>query len=83
MVQWKTEIKDELSIRHSWAAGQLDCRLKWFIALYDCQCFKDKIIRILPLQVLLNMLEFGMNPQRALDAPRVFMQYDQAGKFLI
>lgn len=23
-----------------------------------------------------------MNPQRALDAPRAFVQYDQAGKFL-
>ncbi|MCI4383551.1 hypothetical protein PGIGA_G00027840 [Pangasianodon gigas] len=29
------------------------------------------------------MLEFGMNPQRALDAPRVFVQYDQAGFALI
>uniref|UniRef100_A0A3Q3AMT2 Glutathione hydrolase-like YwrD proenzyme n=1 Tax=Kryptolebias marmoratus TaxID=37003 RepID=A0A3Q3AMT2_KRYMA len=28
------------------------------------------------IQVLLNMLEFGMNPQQALDAPRVFVQYD-------
>ncbi|XP_074525124.1 glutathione hydrolase-like YwrD proenzyme isoform X2 [Halichoeres trimaculatus] len=28
------------------------------------------------VQVLLNMLEFGMNPQQALDAPRVFVQYD-------
>lgn len=32
------------------------------------------------LQVLLNMLEFGMNPQQALDAPRVFVQYDAACK---
>lgn len=32
------------------------------------------------LQVLLNMLEFGMNPQQALDAPRVFVQYDEACK---
>ncbi|KAK3533982.1 hypothetical protein QTP70_034980, partial [Hemibagrus guttatus] len=30
------------------------------------------------VQVLLNMLEFGMSPQRALDAPRAFVQYDQA-----
>lgn len=29
------------------------------------------------VQVLLNMLEFGMNPQQALDAPRVFVHYDQ------
>nr|XP_020472719.1 uncharacterized protein LOC109969871 isoform X3 [Monopterus albus] len=29
------------------------------------------------LQVLLNMLEFGMNPQQALDAPRVYVHYDQ------
>ncbi|XP_040926483.1 transmembrane 4 L6 family member 18 isoform X2 [Betta splendens] len=28
------------------------------------------------IQVLLNMLEFGMNPQQALDAPRVHVQYD-------
>ncbi|KAM8875673.1 glutathione hydrolase-like YwrD proenzyme isoform 2-T2 [Spinachia spinachia] len=28
------------------------------------------------VQVLLNMLEFGMNPQQALDAPRVCVQYD-------
>ncbi|XP_063746725.1 glutathione hydrolase-like YwrD proenzyme isoform X1 [Eleginops maclovinus] len=28
------------------------------------------------VQVLLNMLEFGMNPQQALDAPRVYVQYD-------
>uniref|UniRef100_UPI0037E716C6 glutathione hydrolase-like YwrD proenzyme n=1 Tax=Semicossyphus pulcher TaxID=241346 RepID=UPI0037E716C6 len=32
------------------------------------------------VQVLLNMLEFGMNPQRALDAPRVFVQYDHKNK---
>lgn len=31
-------------------------------------------------QVLLNMMEFGMNPQQALDAPRVFVQYDQKSK---
>ncbi|TWW58260.1 hypothetical protein D4764_07G0009790 [Takifugu flavidus] len=29
------------------------------------------------LQVLLNMLEFGMNPQQALDAPRIYVHYDQ------
>ncbi|KAJ8278299.1 hypothetical protein GJAV_G00086110 [Gymnothorax javanicus] len=29
------------------------------------------------VQVLLNMLEFGMNPQRALDAPRMFVQYSK------
>ncbi|XP_070765194.1 glutathione hydrolase-like YwrD proenzyme [Enoplosus armatus] len=29
------------------------------------------------VQVLLNMMEFGMNPQQALDAPRVYVQYDQ------
>lgn len=28
------------------------------------------------VQVLLNMLEFGMNPQQALDAPRVYVHYD-------
>ncbi|XP_041791903.1 glutathione hydrolase-like YwrD proenzyme [Chelmon rostratus] len=28
------------------------------------------------VQVLLNMLEFGMNPQQALDAPRVYVQHD-------
>ncbi|KAM8745716.1 glutathione hydrolase-like YwrD proenzyme [Acanthopagrus schlegelii] len=28
------------------------------------------------VQVLLNMLEFGMNPQQALDAPRVYVAYD-------
>ncbi|XP_031431429.1 glutathione hydrolase-like YwrD proenzyme isoform X2 [Clupea harengus] len=32
------------------------------------------------VQVLLNMLEFGMNPQQALDAPRVFVQYDAASQ---
>ncbi|GAA6066308.1 glutathione hydrolase-like YwrD proenzyme, partial [Tachysurus ichikawai] len=32
------------------------------------------------VQVLLNMLEFGMNPQHALDAPRVFVQFDQAAQ---
>ena len=31
------------------------------------------------LQVLLNMLEFGMNPQRALDAPRIRIQVAQNG----
>ncbi|XP_029939663.1 glutathione hydrolase-like YwrD proenzyme isoform X1 [Salarias fasciatus] len=28
------------------------------------------------IQVLLNMLEFEMNPQQALDAPRVYVHYD-------
>lgn len=28
------------------------------------------------VQVLLNMVEFGMNPQQALDAPRVYVDYD-------
>ncbi|XP_019720280.1 uncharacterized protein LOC109512748 isoform X2 [Hippocampus comes] len=28
------------------------------------------------IQVLLNMLEFGMNPQQALDSPRIFVEYD-------
>nr|XP_061831485.1 glutathione hydrolase-like YwrD proenzyme isoform X1 [Nerophis lumbriciformis] len=28
------------------------------------------------VQVLFNMLEFGMNPQQALDSPRVFVKYD-------
>lgn len=32
------------------------------------------------VQVLLNMLEFGMNPQQALDAPRVFVQYHNKTK---
>ncbi|XP_066455227.1 glutathione hydrolase-like YwrD proenzyme [Eleutherodactylus coqui] len=27
------------------------------------------------VQVLLNMLEFGMNPQQAVDAPRLFVEY--------
>ncbi|XP_041861147.1 glutathione hydrolase-like YwrD proenzyme [Melanotaenia boesemani] len=36
------------------------------------------------IQVLLNMMEFGMNPQQALDAPRVFVQYDhKADQWLI
>ncbi|XP_054645726.1 glutathione hydrolase-like YwrD proenzyme [Dunckerocampus dactyliophorus] len=29
------------------------------------------------IQVLLNLLEFGMNPQQALDSPRVFVQHDR------
>ncbi|XP_042337998.1 glutathione hydrolase-like YwrD proenzyme [Plectropomus leopardus] len=29
------------------------------------------------VQVLLNMLEFGMNPQQALDAPRVYVHFDR------
>ncbi|XP_072294142.1 glutathione hydrolase-like YwrD proenzyme [Eucyclogobius newberryi] len=29
------------------------------------------------VQVLLNMLQFGMNPQQALDAPRVYVHFDQ------
>ncbi|XP_077573358.1 glutathione hydrolase-like YwrD proenzyme isoform X2 [Stigmatopora nigra] len=28
------------------------------------------------VQVLCNMLEFGMNPQQALDSPRVYVEYD-------
>lgn len=32
---------------------------------------------LLPLKVLLNMVEFGMNPQQALDAPRVYAEYDR------
>ncbi|KAM4629303.1 glutathione hydrolase-like YwrD proenzyme isoform 2-T2 [Polymixia lowei] len=36
------------------------------------------------VQVLLNMLEFGMNPQQALDAPRVYVHYDhKADQWLI
>uniref|UniRef100_A0A8C5HWU8 Glutathione hydrolase-like YwrD proenzyme n=2 Tax=Gouania willdenowi TaxID=441366 RepID=A0A8C5HWU8_GOUWI len=36
------------------------------------------------VQVLLNMLEFGMNPQQALDAPRVYVQYDhKANEWLV
>lgn len=36
------------------------------------------------VQVLLNMLEFGMDPQQALDAPRVYVEYDQrAGQWLV
>ncbi|CAL8268013.1 unnamed protein product [Arctogadus glacialis] len=29
------------------------------------------------VQVLLNMVEFGMDPQQALDSPRVYVEYDQ------
>lgn len=29
------------------------------------------------------MLEFGMNPQQALDAPRVYVHYDQKSKTFI
>ncbi|KAG7280763.1 hypothetical protein CRUP_037693 [Coryphaenoides rupestris] len=32
---------------------------------------------IMAALVLLNMLEFGMDPQQALDAPRVYVEYDQ------
>ncbi|KAJ8374346.1 hypothetical protein SKAU_G00049260 [Synaphobranchus kaupii] len=32
------------------------------------------------VQVLLNMLEFGMNPQKALDAPRIFVHYNKADR---
>ncbi|XP_030647314.1 uncharacterized protein LOC115827570 isoform X2 [Chanos chanos] len=32
------------------------------------------------VQVLLNMLEFKMNPQEALDAPRLFVQFNEAEK---
>ncbi|XP_071376367.1 glutathione hydrolase-like YwrD proenzyme [Centroberyx affinis] len=36
------------------------------------------------VQVLLNMLEFGMNPQQALDAPRVYVHYDhKADQWLV
>ncbi|XP_070688707.1 glutathione hydrolase-like YwrD proenzyme [Pempheris klunzingeri] len=36
------------------------------------------------VQVLLNMLEFGMNPQQALDAPRVYVQHDcKTGQWLV
>ncbi|XP_062251367.1 glutathione hydrolase-like YwrD proenzyme [Platichthys flesus] len=36
------------------------------------------------VQVLLNMLEFGMNPQQALDVPRVYVEYDQkTGEWLV
>lgn len=63
----------------SWKSWLHTEKVQWLIQL---STFKDKIISIFPLQVLLNMLEFGMNPQRALDAPRAFVQYDQAGKFL-
>ncbi|XP_037624750.1 glutathione hydrolase-like YwrD proenzyme isoform X1 [Sebastes umbrosus] len=36
------------------------------------------------VQVLLNMLEFGMNPQQALDSPRVYVEYDQkTGQWLV
>ncbi|XP_005805284.1 uncharacterized protein LOC102228901 [Xiphophorus maculatus] len=36
------------------------------------------------IQVLLNMVEFGMNPQQALDAPRVFVEYDdKTGQWLV
>ncbi|XP_072428128.1 glutathione hydrolase-like YwrD proenzyme [Chiloscyllium punctatum] len=31
------------------------------------------------VQVLLNMLEFGMNPQEALDAPRFCLEYEKSG----
>ncbi|XP_057698149.1 glutathione hydrolase-like YwrD proenzyme isoform X1 [Corythoichthys intestinalis] len=32
------------------------------------------------IQVLCNMLEFGMNPQQALDSPRVYVEYDRKEK---
>ncbi|XP_004562154.3 glutathione hydrolase-like YwrD proenzyme isoform X1 [Maylandia zebra] len=36
------------------------------------------------VQVLLNMMEFGMNPQQALDAPRVYVEYDhKTGQWLV
>lgn len=31
------------------------------------------------VEVLLNMLEFGMDPQQALDAPRIYVEYDRKG----
>lgn len=34
-------------------------------------------------QVLLNMLDFGMNPQEALDAPRIFVKFDKSGKCFV
>lgn len=39
------------------------------------------MILLFCVQVLLNMLEFGMNPQQALDAPRVYVQYDHTSKY--
>ncbi|XP_077204821.1 glutathione hydrolase-like YwrD proenzyme isoform X2 [Paroedura picta] len=35
------------------------------------------------VQVLLNMLEFGMNPQQALDAARVYVEYKNKGSWHI
>uniref|UniRef100_A0A3Q0SDK2 Gamma-glutamyltransferase 7 n=1 Tax=Amphilophus citrinellus TaxID=61819 RepID=A0A3Q0SDK2_AMPCI len=36
------------------------------------------------VQVLLNMMEFGMNPQQALDAPRVYAEYDhKTGQWMV
>uniref|UniRef100_A0A3P8WU46 Glutathione hydrolase-like YwrD proenzyme n=1 Tax=Cynoglossus semilaevis TaxID=244447 RepID=A0A3P8WU46_CYNSE len=35
------------------------------------------------VQVVLNMVEFGMNPQQALDAPRVFVAYNQKSIFTL
>ncbi|XP_023700093.2 LOW QUALITY PROTEIN: glutathione hydrolase-like YwrD proenzyme [Paramormyrops kingsleyae] len=32
------------------------------------------------VQVLLNMLDFGMNPQEALDAPRIFVKFDKSAQ---
>ncbi|XP_066565664.1 glutathione hydrolase-like YwrD proenzyme [Amia ocellicauda] len=35
------------------------------------------------VQVLLNMMEFGMNPQEALDAPRICVQYNPPGTWQV
>ncbi|XP_030583734.1 uncharacterized protein LOC115779290 isoform X1 [Archocentrus centrarchus] len=36
------------------------------------------------VQVLLNMMEFGMNPQQALDAPRIYAEYDhKTGQWMV
>lgn len=35
------------------------------------------------VQVLLNMLVFGMDPQRALDAPRICLMADEDGRVCV